>query len=421
MSGVESLTSNSSERSRASTPASAGLDWQPWVFDLMPAMCMDFSLYVSFFAIQQLLKASKVGPDLLGTTFAAYSAGYIVFCPLISIYVGRFRSLSLLGGLVIGLFCLTGFRYSTELWHFQVLLGLMSLSTACFWPSFQNIIGEDCEPIELPRRLAFFNLGWTVGKASGLVAAGFLTASMGRDIFWIAFALSSLCTLLFFARFWRVGFFTRVQRSQDDEASPERDENEEPALNLPQKSAPFFLAALCVNYLTWGGAAALIAQMPVLGERLKISPDTQGILLAAMVFSQFGSFFLLKRWRGWIFNWVFIAAPGLFAALAFVLLAFGTWQPLAFLALGLFGLAIGFTYCGSIYYALCPDGSNIRTAIHEATLGVGSLTLPTILGLSLNYYQGEVMTPTLVMAAVFVVVTLGAVGLLLRSQKKAGR
>lgn len=381
----------------------------------MPAMCMDFSLYVSFFAIQQLLKAANVGPDLLGTTFAAYSAGYIIFCPVISASIGRFRSISLLGGLGIGLLCLTGFRYSTELWHFQVLLGLMSLSTACFWPAFQNILGEDCEPQDLPRRLAFFNLGWTVGKASGLVAAGFLTASMGRDIFWIAFALSSLCLILFFARFWRSGFINKTpQKTEDeptatDEASP-----------LPQRSGGFFLAALFINFLTWGGAAALIAQMPVIGERLKISADTQGILLAAMVFSQFGSFYLLKRWRGWIFNGLYLVAPGIFAALAFVLLAFGSWQPLAFLALGLFGLSIGFTYCSSIYYALCPDGSPIRTAIHEATLGVGSLTLPVLLGLSLDSYPGEVLTPTLVVATVFVVVTLVAGILLRRSIKKAG-
>lgn len=420
MSGVESVASNSSERSKAFAPASAGFDWQPWVFDLMPAMCMDFSLYVSFFAIQQLLKDSNVGPDLLGTTFAAYSAGYIVFCPLISAYIGRFRALSLLIGLLIGLGCLTGFRFSTELWHFQVLLGLMSLSTACFWPSFQNIIGEDCEPVELPRRLAFFNLGWTVGKASGLVAAGILTASMGRDIFWIAFALSSLCTLIFFLRFCRGGFFTSIDSRAADRSSDGAEQSSAESPSVPQSSRPFFLAALCVNYLTWGGAAALIAQMPILGERLKISSDTQGILLAAMVFSQFGSFFLLKRWRGWIFNWVFIAAPGLVAALAFVLLAFGTWQPLAFIALGLFGLAIGFTYCGSIYYALCPDGTKIRTAIHEATLGVGSLSLPMILGLALDYFEGEVFTPALVIAAIFFVVTLGAVTILMRSKKEAG-
>jgi MFS family permease len=416
MSGLESVKI-AGQQSETQINGQQSAAWEPWFFDLLPAMFMDFSLYVSFFAIQQILKTNGVGPDLLGTTFAAYSAGYIFFCPMISGFIGRFRGPCLLSGLLIGMLCFAGMTQASELWHFQALLALMSLSTASFWPSFQNFIGDDCEPEDLPRRLAFFNLGWTVGKASGLVCAGVLTVQLSGhlgDIFWIAFALTSGCFGIFFLRFLRNGFLLKTE-SPEDAADGSKNRGV-----MAQRSLPYFLAALVVNFMTWGGAAAVIAQMPEIGERLNFAPEIQGFLLAAMVLSQFGSFFLLKRWRGWIFNWVYIAIPGFLAGLALFLLAYGTYLPIALLALGLFGTAIGFTYCASIYYALCPDGSSLRTGIHEAFLGVGSLSLPMIFGFALDRYPNGMFVSTSIMAGIFVTMTLLSLGVLFTARKQQG-
>ena len=407
MSGLESAKVADPQSIQQEIKTSAG--WKPWVYDLIPALCMDFSLYVSFFAIQQILKQSGVGPELLGTTFMAYSGGYIVFCPLITSLVGRFRSLSLLFGLVIGMLCLFGLGFAEELWQFQCILVALSFSTASFWPSFQNIIGDDCQAGDLPRRLGFFNLGWTIGKASGLILAGILTVILKDQIhliFWLACALTFLCWLIFLVRFILDGFALKGEPKIKVEAPREQREV------TPESSLPFFVAALCVNYLSWGGAAAVIAQIPEIGLRLKFAPEIQGLLLAVMVLSQFASFYLLKRWRGWIFNWKYIAGPGLVAGFALFTLAYGSWLPFALLSLGLFGVCIGFTYCASIYYALCPDGSTIRTGIHEATLGLGGVTLPLLFGLALDYYPQGMIHATGLMAGVFMVVSASACGLL---------
>jgi predicted MFS family arabinose efflux permease len=358
--------------------APATPSWRPWLFDFIPAGCVDFSFYASLFAIQQVLYARGASAPELASTVAVYSGTYVLCCPLIGSMTSRRPRPAIVLGLFLALCSKLGYSRAQELWHFQALLALFALAAALFWTGFQALIGQETEAEEMPRRLSIFNLGWTTGKASGFVLAGVLSEGgpqTARLAFQIAVALVCLTIFLFIARYRR---FESIRSAPVDDSKPA-------VASAARPSMAFFIVAILINALCWGSSTALVALVPELGKRLQMGAQSQGLLLAAMVVSQAGVFALTRRWRAWTFSRLYSIVPGLILVLALALLGPAkSWPALAFASAALAGVAVAGSYANSIFYALAKDAAGWRPGIHEAALGMGSFTIPMAFGAALQ-------------------------------------
>lgn len=358
--------------------------WQAWVFDLIPAMFVDFSFYLCLLTVQFILDSQGVGPELLGITIAVYSIIYVVGCPSLSWLLGKARRLSIFLGLLLGLASMIGFAFASGFFQYLGLLALFGIAAALYWPSFQSIIGAESTTAELPRRLTIFNYGWTSGKALGVLTAGALFQSLAdkRAAFLLAVALVAASTLIFGLRFL---FHTDRRKAARDPSDMTASQVREPRpdLNL------FWVCALLTNFLMWGGQSAVIALIPKIGKALGMSAGTSGLLLTTMILAQTAMFTVLKSWRGWLYSWRALLIPPTATALAFLMLPAEQGLLLAMVAMVFFGASVGLSYSASIFYALDTPRPGVRAAIHEATLGGGSLLLPPLFGFGVKTLELE--------------------------------
>ena len=348
----------------------------PWLYDLLPALLMDFSFYLTLITIQHLLDARGVGPEQLAINMATYSAGYVLLCPIVGAALGGRRRAPIFAGLTLGLTALAGFSQVETLEGYRALLALFSLAAALYWTSLEALIGDESTPASLPRRMKIFNLGWTVGKALGFIVAGQLFERLPEPSH--AFALPFALLLLNIAVFARR--FAPSQASSEALEAPEAAAAPDASPEAGAAASPgLFALALAANVLCWGTQAAIIGLIPVIGRALDFGPGLGGAMLGLMIASQASCFLVLERWKGWRGQrWPLAAALGLACAAALCLgVASG---PLGgFLALGLCGLSLGLSYSSSLYSALSRHGS-LATGLHEAGVGSGSLLVPLLLG-----------------------------------------
>lgn len=350
--------------------------WRSWVFDLLPAMFMDFSFYVSLVTVQFILDARGVPASLLATTVAAYAVVYMVACPSLSALLRRRIRLSVLSGAALGMACMFGFSLAEELWHYQALLALFGVAGALFWPPFQTTVAAEGPVVELPRRLAIFNFGWTSGKAGGLLLAGAMFAAFDNKLvpFYLATGLVMASFGLFVVRFYLLPWARQLTPSPEASSA-----KSEPAASRAGLGV-YFPAALAATFLIWGGQSTVISLVPKVGRALGLDPGQSGLLLASMIACQTATFAVLKRWRAWTYNGRFLTAACAAAALSLAALPYATSMLAAVAATGLFGAAIGVAYSSSLFYALDTAEPGVRPALHEATIGLGSLLIPPVFG-----------------------------------------
>lgn len=374
---------------------------------------MDGGLYLIVFTLTHILDAAGANSGEVALVFGIYTLAYAAIAPWLggaSDAQGRQRSvlegavvftsvaLALSAGITVqalpqGLTVLARIEPLGVKASAYLGIACLALSSGLFWPAFQARIGDrERDPEALGRAIRSFNIGWTSGKASGFLAAGFLFHAAPQACLPVSAGCGFLICLLVLV--------DGAPRATGGAAPlPPAPEEPRPSTTPQAIKRRYLLAALVANFALWGALATLKGLAPKLGEALHLSVQETGVFLFAALGAQGAGFFLLGGAERWAYRPAVLATAVPTAIGGLLLLFVAGGLPLALLGAVLIGLAQAVTYAASVFYSLDYDERRgFRTGIHEAVLGVGG-ALPILGGFAADA-TGELRAPLVFMAGV---------------------
>ncbi len=359
----------------------------------LAALLTDLGLYLLMLSLPYRVLEHGGSSAVLGSVPLLYAGPYAV----VALVAGRFsdrwpRRAPIRFGLGLAAIAAVALHLVRPLGAALALVPLVGVGLGFFWPSLQAGFSELREGRDLDRLTRLFNISWSVGKGTGLLAGGLLLARIGTEglallsaVAWVGAALSVP---------W-------LRRPGDHAAALQEDPRRPP----DTRQSAFLRSAWLANGIAFGVAATLNHHLPPLLNGRGIGADRFGIFLGGVFFSQTVVFLFLAPRPGWRYR----AAPllGIQAlVLSAILIApFAPSWPLLLALAPLFGLGLGFAYQSSLYYSLhARTGRGRQAGVHEAALGIASATIP-VLGGVLATLSGRPVLP-FVMAAGAVALSL---------------
>jgi len=365
--------------------------------------CSATTVGVPYFVLARLARADAVGAVTAASIIAYLCACFGIqrFGPLVNQKVS-----TALAPALMAIF-MTAFAKTHRLSPMLIFTTGQGLSMALFWPPLMAWISGSAEGGALSRRLAIFNISWSVSFLLGPQLAGILAE---QDV---------VLPLYFAAACWLVGTaiilitpFHRSDAIDRSTAVSDPSPQTEPAAGNPAENAPAnvhpnmrYLAwmAVFVGYMAFG---VFRFQMPHLAETLAIRKAIFGTIMMLMSATTSLSFLVTGKWTGWHgrLRWIFLPQLAI-AAVALLTAAAGTAYTLATLA-SIVGFAVGMLYMASIFYGSTGAEPAIRTrrmAIHEACLSAG-IAVGTFAG----NWLSQNLNPHIVYAYLAVATTVAA-------------
>jgi hypothetical protein len=156
----------------------------------------------------------------------------------------------------------------------------------------------------------------------------------------------------------------------------------------------------------------VVATMPGVAGRLKLSTMLAGFCCSVWCFARLGAFVGLWCWNGWHyrFRWLLLAYLTLVGTFAAILLT--PSLPVLVLAQVAFGGAIGLIYYSSLFYSMdLSDTKGEHGGIHEAAIGLGNCAGPALGAAALQFVPQQANSGALAVT-VLLLAGLGALGVI---------
>lgn len=279
------------------------------------------------------------------------------------------------------------------------VVALYYLFVAPYWPASESSVMHARSRLTTPVRVGLYNLVWSSCGAAGFLSGGLLFEWRPDAVLWVPACLHAGQWFWM----WRRG------RGAPDAARAGSSAMDVPHCGAERPAAVrrrFMRLAWAGNVMAYMMITAFVALTPQLGERLGLGPSRAIAVACGFLAARVAAFALFWRWEGWHYRarWSVAAlwvAPACLAA-AF----FAPWPAAVGMALIGFGLAVGLSYSGSLYYSMnYGDATGEQGGLHEAVLGVGVLAGPLVgavgsrlLG-GVEAGQGTLVATVLVLAA----------------------
>lgn len=247
-----------------------------------------------------------------------------------------------------------------------LVMALYSSASALSWPGLESAIVHAPGRWSTPRRLAAYNMVWSLTGALGFFASGALFS-------WHANAVLFVPSLLHLTQVaWLL-----VRRSAAAPVPAAAPPPATAAAAAVRNKTRFMYAAWLGNTLGYFVVTGFSALAPHVGERLSLSPRLTIWLVCSMLFARAAAFVGFGWWEGWHYRWRwFVTALVLLPAT----LAVSFFSPSVGAVLAgqvVMGVALGLVYSASLYYSLdVGHGSGDHGGIHESMIGVGILAGP---------------------------------------------
>ncbi len=351
------------------------------------AFCMDGAFFLILAAIPFKVLDLGGGPVALGLVPAIGALTYIVFTLIsgrVSDRVGRTR-LCLAGNVLLILFALQAYRCD-DLTQLLLLMPLMGLGKALYWPVVQATVGDISGPTRLERNIGHFNVAWSSGKAFGFLASGLLLSGFGFRTTFTAGAGLVVLAFLFLPRGKIEPATTTPLAGEDGTPAGDSTPAEARAQTVADLAVPeltrrtFRHMAWLANLAAYGAAAVLASHLPKWFAHLGWDEKRFGLFLALIFLTQTLSFLLLAGKVRFAYSASRLILPQVVAGLVLAVLPWFGGLGWYLAAAPLLGFAFGISYAGSIYYSLhTVSGKGMKAGIHESLIGVGGF-LPPLLG-----------------------------------------
>ncbi|MFH1843501.1 MAG: MFS transporter [bacterium] len=363
------------------------------------AFFMDGGFFLMMAAIPFKVLTLNGGSAMLGVVAAIVSLTYVAFSQLTGRWSDRGDRtvLTRAGNLLLIGFALLASR-TTTLTHLILLLPIMSLAKALYWPAAQATLGDLSRPGRLAYHTAHFNIAWSSGKTLGFLIGPLVLARLDFATTFLLGAGFVICSLLATVR---IGNLIPVGEpcDRDDIAKHILPDDSGITDAAAEKRRRVFLRlGWLANLAANGAAGVLVYHLPRWFEYRGWSEDRFGMVLGLLFLLQTVMFLLLARRVAFAYSLKRLLLPQLLALLALAAIPwFGPfWLFLA--AAPLLGIAFGVSYEASIYYSLVARTDRGKNAgIHESLVGLGGF-LPPLLGGVLATWSGWLGAPYLLAA-----------------------
>jgi predicted MFS family arabinose efflux permease len=325
---------------------------------------------------------------------------------------GYFKALKLGWGLMLGAMAL-GLCVESARGH--VLVTLVAAGGMCFtWPNLEGMACEGETRAGLQRMVGIYNLVWAAtGAVSNFIGGALLTQLGFESLFYIPAAIHLVQLGLTFrlesqaaGAAWRSPFSGAAACLQSGGGAPPA-----PAAGhqAPPAARKFLWMAWLANPFAYIAINTLVAVIPGLAERLRLSTTLAGVFCSVWCFARLGTFFTLWFWDGWHyrFRWLLLAYLALIGAFTASL----TVPSLTVLVLAqlVFGAAVGLMYYSSLLYSMdVGETKGEFGGRHEAAIGLGNFAGPAVGAAALYFLPQYPNGGTL---AVSGLLTLGLAGL----------
>src|SRR5882762_7109421 len=292
----------------------------------------------------------------------------------------------------------------------------------CFtWPTLEALVSEGETPAGLQRNIGVYNIVWAGTGALAYFSGGALIDTFGtQSLFYFpAVIQATQLALTFWLESKSLGAPASLPATDLPEHSASRDAGapsligaSPPSLNpRPIAKAKMFLRlAWLANPFAYIAVNTLIAVMPGLADRLKLSTMVAGFCCSLWCFARLGAFLALWFWSGWHYRFRWLLAAFLALIGAFVLILLVPNLAVLVLAQMLFGAALGLIYYSSLFYSMdISETKGVHGGIHEAAIGLGNFAGPAMGATFLHFLPAHANSGAL---AVTGLLLAGLVGLL---------
>ena len=333
---------------------------------------MDGALYFTITGIPYLALSMETGPVVLGLLPMAYSLTYSMLSgSLPSHTADRLRPARITLFLAAG--AAAALTAADSVVQVFALMALIGFSLAYYWPPLQASIGDLSPHRDLQRNIGVFNVSWSLGKGMGFITGGLILQTAGFEALFAAAVAATLA-----ARIMIQGVQKGAEHHQEAGELP-----------TPSDHGAFRRAALAANFLAFGTVGLLNFHLPRHLETLNFGSAVFGLHMGMVMLMQTGLFWWLSHHGAWHYRkGLLLTVPLLVgASLILVTQIQEVWALL--LTAPLLGLAVGFAYFSSIYYAVRERSSRGRyVGFHEAGLALGAVVLPLAGGLAAHLFEG---------------------------------
>ena len=394
-------------------------------FAYLCVFLMDLALMTFWVGLPYLVKdwfGAKVWQlGLMGTLGAA---SYVVMCMFAGRIAGRFKRHHLMAaGAMIVATAIALVALSWSIWVVMVLVILNGFGHGLFWPTVEAYLSDGAGPTELRHRIGWFNLSWSSGDVIGALLGGglyglarYLAGHTGQP--WLQASPCLLISVIVLCI--AVIALTRLRKAP--ERSSWRDKHDHRVPKSPGRGGHsslkvFWLMALVANCTAMAFRAIMINIFPDFGkDLLHYSALQWGVLLAMTPLARTLMFVYWQRRHGWEYRARYLFGVQALLPLMAIVLIFNSSYWMFLVAFALAGVGMSKTYFASIFYSMDSDHSHEhRGGIHEAALGVGSMTSPLLAGV-LASVSGDVRAPYVFISAVLVISMLIQMVMYLRSR-----
>jgi len=331
-----------------------------------------------FFIMRQL----GGGPDMLGIIAAAQALGYAILCLLSQSFIARAKhglNWAILGVSVCAVsFCVM--PIFSNPWAFGIFSTIGMTSLALVWPALHSWIGAEPNLARRGRRVAAFNMAWSLGFTVGPLFAGPLFTYDYHLPFLVGFAMMLVTLALLFAAPRERDYFGQAA-AEDIEARAGHDRASE------QHLYGAWVATIVANGLIGATRSVFpkrVEDLMTAGNLRWFAEESAGRLLptdGATAFSWLAfilsgatatMFYVLGRTTFWHHRFSILVGVQIAGALAFAELGRTCSYVMMAGCCVVVGLNLGFCFFAAVYYSLAdPSLKHQRLAVNEGAVGIG--------------------------------------------------
>jgi MFS family permease len=253
----------------------------------------------------------------------------------------------------------------------------------CFiWPTLEALVSDAEAAAQLPRAIGIYNVVWAVTNAASYFIGGALIVTFGYKII---FALPLAIMLLQLAlTFWLQK--CAIGNAREGVNKPATAPPPDPNRPSPASAKTFLRMAWLANPFAYIAINTLIAVIPGIAAKFRMSPMLAGFVCSLWCFVRLGAFAALWHWTKWHYKFRWLAASFAVLILSFAIILLSPNLILLIVAQIFFGGAIGLIYYSSLFYSMDAGGARgEHGGIHEAAIGLGNCVGPAIGALSLQF------------------------------------
>ena len=345
-----------------------------WLYLAVFSMACSGGVYMT--SLPFILKNIGAADTSMGLCLSLGFAGYLFGCLCGRSKVDRFnpKSIVLAGSgtmtvIVILLWCvLWGYQQGVIGGYAFILVSILAasvgLTKAMFWPLMMGWIATGFEGKGLNRRLAFYNMSWSIGLVISPYLGGLLTE--------INDSLAILATILFVgSSFVLSTFATHPDKAKSKTVHHSSNIQEEESINvfLGRFRLMSHIAMVCI-FVCMG---LFKTQLAVLFKlELGFSESQYGLVMTINSIVTWLVFVAISKHHTWHYKlWPFLVAQGI-CIIGMVMILYSSTLWMFAISAGLVGLSRAFIVISNQFYGASGRKKRLAAmAIHEVLLSVG--------------------------------------------------